>query len=530
MKSSAYHLLRERVLPGAPHAPCTPCVPRVREGGAGKYAMEIEFRLPERVARCVWHDQRLKKNALKTTDDKKLEVISQGEWNSGAGPDFRDAHLRVGGQELRGDVEIHTLSSGWRRHGHHKDAEYDNVVLHVFMWDDEKGVPPSPAAQLELSPFLDDDLTTIALTLDLENYPFSSLSRVGECNRLVETHSAPLAHLVRCAGQERLLHKARRFRRRIAAASLDAAAYLGFMEGMGYRPNKRAFAHLATLVPLETVSRVLRETPDRATGAATDAAEILQALFFHASGLYRNMPLNLWDPESRDYAARLEKHLEKWANAARAPRMQASEWKTAGARPANFPLRRMAGIAQLLASLEDGPGAMVRAFGRALTASPDPKGTRAAIRAFEEQIIQPGTGYWARHIIPGGKFTEKAPALIGPSLARALTLNTALPLLLCEASVACGAERADDEALEAAALRAFETFPALDTHQITRLMTYRLWGDHKAGVPAKREIYQQGLLQIFFDFCDGNIKDCAACAFPEMVRTHGEKPGSGCRV
>ncbi|MFH1539265.1 MAG: DUF2851 family protein, partial [bacterium] len=232
---------------------------------------------------------------------------------------------------------------------------------------------------------------------------------------------------------------------------------------------------------------------------------------------------NLWDVESREYLKRLDKNWEEWKGNLPGGRMDAAEWKTGGVRPANFPLRRMAGISQLLASLPGGgPGSMVLDLGHALKKCKDKKQLRASIREFEKGLVQDGVGYWARHLLPGSGFREKVPALIGPSLARTLTLNIALPVLLCAAQPTAqpSAESAGDDALTKAVLDAYETFPALDIHQITKLMAYRIWGDHDAGVPAKREIYQQGLLQIFFDFCDGNIKDCSACAFPEMIRLH----------
>lgn len=488
-----YYNLRSRVLV-------------IGEGKGGDYAAEKRPHFPERVVRCIWHDRRLKKNRLKTVDGREVEVLSQGEWNRGAGPDFLDACVIVEGNEKRGDVEIHTCASGWKQHGHHKNKEYKNVVLHVFMWNDEKG--PADIPQLELFPFLDDDLTVIALTLDLENYPFSSLSRVGECNQLIGEHSAALMHLVRCAGQERLFMKARRFERRLEKSTLDETIYRGLMEGMGYRPNKRAFARLAELAPHSAVRKVQRK-------AGAGRAEILQSLFFHASGLLRGVQFNLWDVESREYAIRLDKYWEEWKGSLPGGRMKPNEWKTGGVRPANFPLRRMAGMSLLLAALPaDGLGSMILDFGNELKESKGQKQVRAAARGFEKSLVQPGIGYWSRHLLPGGGFKEKVPALIGASLAGTLTLNIVLPVILCEA------ERTGDDALSKAVLDAYETFPALDIHQITRLMAYRIWGAHDAGVPAKKEIYQQGLLQIFFDFCDGNIKDCSACAFPEMIRLH----------
>lgn len=62
----------------------------------------------------------------------QLRVIWPGRWNHGPGPDFHGAQfLDAGGRALRGDVELHLRAAGWIAHGHHDDAAYDRVVLHV---------------------------------------------------------------------------------------------------------------------------------------------------------------------------------------------------------------------------------------------------------------------------------------------------------------------------------------------------------------------------------------------------------------
>lgn len=501
--SNHYYQLRERVF-------------LLRDAGESDYMLERAFPIPERVVRCIWYDQRFDGGALRTVDGRRVEVVSQGEWNNSAGPDFLDSLVRFDdGELLRGGVEIHVSASEWKRHGHHKQAGYENVILHVSMWNDMGDTPVDTSActrvpQLELFPFLREDLWDVILNMDLENYPFSSMSRVGECHTALAENAAALLHLVRCAGQERFQQKARRLYARMETASPAEALYTAMMEGMGYRPNKKAFHKLARLTPWSVVSEVSAGAPP------AEREEILQSLFFHRSGLFRKMNFNLWDIESREYFKRLNSHWERWApRLPEGPAMDPGEWKTSGVRPANFPMRRMAAAASLLASQPGGAlTGLLDELGGRLENAPTQKALKTALREFDALLTRQGGGYWARHMLPGGPAKEKTPALIGASLARTLVVNVFLPMLLC------AARKADNEKLIDAAMRAFETCPALESHRITRLMAYRVWGDHEAGVPLKREIYQQGLLQLFFDFCDGNIRDCAACGFPEMVRLH----------
>lgn len=73
-----------------------------------------------------------------------VEVIDPGLHNFGAGPDFFNAKVRVGGQLWVGNVEIHLRSSDWYRHHHEDDPAYNNVILHVVGMKDCEVTAPTP--------------------------------------------------------------------------------------------------------------------------------------------------------------------------------------------------------------------------------------------------------------------------------------------------------------------------------------------------------------------------------------------------
>ena len=95
--------------------------------------------IPEKLVRCLWFDQRWRPSPLRTLDGREVVVHSPGRWNLQAGPDFQQASIAfVNGVRHRGDVEIHRYASGWTAHRHHLDARYNNVILHVFLWNDRQ--------------------------------------------------------------------------------------------------------------------------------------------------------------------------------------------------------------------------------------------------------------------------------------------------------------------------------------------------------------------------------------------------------
>ena len=64
----------------------------------------------------------------------EIEVVQLGVWNREAGPDFRDAAIRINDADpIRGWIEIDVLDRSWETHGHATNPAFDETVLHVFV-------------------------------------------------------------------------------------------------------------------------------------------------------------------------------------------------------------------------------------------------------------------------------------------------------------------------------------------------------------------------------------------------------------
>src|SRR5438093_13539538 len=73
------------------------------------------------------------KHFISTAGDE-IEVVQFGTWNREAGPDFRDAAIRINsGDPIRGCIEIDLLDRSWETHGHATNPAFDGTVLHVFV-------------------------------------------------------------------------------------------------------------------------------------------------------------------------------------------------------------------------------------------------------------------------------------------------------------------------------------------------------------------------------------------------------------
>ncbi|PYK06858.1 MAG: hypothetical protein DME66_03275 [Verrucomicrobia bacterium] len=69
-----------------------------------------------------------------TTTGDKIDIIQFGTWNREAGPDFRDAVIRINGSEpIRGCIELDLIDRSWETHGHATNPAFEETVLHVFV-------------------------------------------------------------------------------------------------------------------------------------------------------------------------------------------------------------------------------------------------------------------------------------------------------------------------------------------------------------------------------------------------------------
>jgi hypothetical protein len=177
--------------------------------------------IPEKLVRCLWFDQSWRPTLLHTLDGRAITVHSPGRWNLQAGPDFQQAVIAFGdGARHRGDVEIHRYASGWTAHRHHLDARYNNVILHVFLWNDR----PAPAVQradgqlvpqVALEHFLLYPLDTYQTDIILEDYPYKTAHIHGQCYETLKQRTLQeVCAILDRAGDTRLQRRVWRWSRR----------------------------------------------------------------------------------------------------------------------------------------------------------------------------------------------------------------------------------------------------------------------------------------------------------------------------
>jgi hypothetical protein len=474
--------------------------------------------IDERLIQTIWAHQFLHTEGLRTAGGERLRVLEPGRWNGGAGPDFRDARLMIGSETRQGDVEVHVAASDWDRHGHARDFDYNGVILHaVLRIDDERPADPlhngAAAPRLELEPYIFPDLETLRRSLSPDDYEYARPAYLGRCHEIMAGgDAAVVADLLDRAGDERLLAKMRRLDDQTPHGDLEQVFYQALMMALGAGPGKTLYYLLAKRTPLAEMMDYAREL---------DAAQwptALEALLLHVGGLVpEDESLSTKAPEAaRERADRLRtqwRRLEPyWSDRAIPPTQR---WFQ-GIRPVNFPVRRLAGVAALLArAMRSGKMPLadlterLHAGARGLESARPARKRHPLLVDLVEWFKVGGEGhFWGTHYSFAAKPSARAMDLIGDATALSLAFNALLPAALL------AARRADDEELATAVQRLYALFPPLQPNHITEFMTLRLFGEGKrASQLITTERRRQALFQIFHACCQGQELHCDACYY-----------------
>lgn len=497
------------------------------EPGAVREQEAVLAPLNERLLHLIWKEQSFDTSGLKTVDGRSIRIEDIGRPNGAGGPDFQNARLMIDGESLHGDVEMHLHASGWRAHGHERDLDYNGVILHVVLFNDDARAEDrlhngKPLPRLELEPYLIPDLDAFRRTLGAEDFAHGRPSSVGRCYEVM-TSATPeeLGRFLDYAGDERFRTKIRRLEDQLERADPEQVFYQTLMSSLGTQSGKPLYYLLAKRAPLAELHREARTFWGGGAGG-DEVAGFLEAILLHVGGLVPTAGEMAEAPApSRAHAELLRarwRPLEPyWADRAIAP---TRTWFR-DIRPVNFAPRRLAGVARLLARsfagtrmpLEDLID-RVREADAILEADPSPKRAIAASKHLASYFdLEPAGGFWETNYSFQARPSAQAMRLIGESTARSLAFNAALPM------AALHARRTGDEALAAMVRRLFETHPKLPGNHVVDFTRERLFG--KDGAPAglfRSERRQQGLFQVFNSCCNGTYEHCDCCHYLEGLR------------
>ena len=468
---------------------------------------------PERLLQAIWHHQRLQRDRLQTADGKSVRVLHPGFASVEGGPDFRGAVIQIGdAAPCSGDVEIDLRVGGWRAHGHDRNPNFKNVLLHV-VWDDARPMPNAPPV-LPLSHSLDAPLGELGLWLENDSPRVLPENLRGQCCAVLrELDETRQTRLLDSAARVRFQAKAGQFRARARHAGWEQALWEGLFRALGYKHNIWPMQNLAELRPRWT--------------RGADPAFALQARLLGISGL---LPLELTRAQAGGdgYLRRVWDCWWRERDAFSDCILPRAVWKFHGLRPANHPQRRLALAAHWLAS-----GNLVSKLERWCASSigegrrvgdPEIFGTvtrrpsQALVDSLREIFEVERDEFWSWHWTFRSARLKKPQPLLGDARVTDLAVNVILPWLWTRAA------EGKNGRLQHVIEHRYAAWPQAEDNSILKLARQRLLGVGRSHV-LRSASAQQGLIQITRDFCEHSNAICENCRFPELVR--GWNSGTG---
>jgi hypothetical protein len=386
---------------------------------------------------------------------------------------------------LGGDVAVHRDAGGWQAHGHATDPRYNDVILHVVLRAGRKDRPARTAAgrvvpTLALAPLLGNGVAALHRAAGQDDYPAGSPQARGRCAGLIPAQgTGPLAGMLDLAGEWRMLAKARAFGERRERVGPDQALHEALFAACGYAAFKEPFLALARELPYERARQLARRDP-----------HLLEAALLHLAGL---LPAELSGAAPPHFLRLATLRAEGLPGLRALP----FAWPRGGVRPANYPERRLGGLARLIARTADtGLWESVAALWQG------DRGPVARRRDFE--ALFPGAmGFWATHCTWLGAGLARPLAPIGAGRVRGIIGNVLVPAALADA------RHRRDRALEARVHAFLDALPGEPDNRVVKRMLPRLLGDAKPPRIGFRR--QQGILQLHRDWCEPNPA-CEHCA------------------
>lgn len=408
---------------------------------------------------------------LTLSDNSRMRVVSRGEWNHEAGPDFRNAVLEIHGKLLRGDVELHRKSSDYIRHGHAADSAYSCVILHVVAEDDLTISPDHPAARMPV------------FRMKPETFA-KNVSGSCECRIFPYMDEERLRAFFTDAGMERLREKAAETLGNMISGGAEYAFRERLFRFAGSKQNREAF--------LELQRRFEQYPPEIRYNS-------FKAILWGESGLLPDPAMESLPPENVAEAKLLWN--EFWP--LRREALPEIPWRRDSVRPANSPERR---IALLCGFLKDYTLNPLPGFASALK-----KQSPGQFIRTEKKALRLSDPFWDSRWSFRSRPMEKKVSILGAERTAALLTDVIAPSLLA------WAELHSDTDLGKKAAGLYQFLPAGADNRIVK-NALRRWFPPDARNPAlfRNAATGQGCLHIYKKYCAKKAGDCSSCLLADL--------------
>jgi len=422
----------------------------------------------ERLLHYFWQHHAYPLRQLFSTDGERIEVVNQGLRNENSGPDFFNAQIKIDDIMWEGNVEIHSYSSDWFKHGHHNDANYDNVILHVVEHVDMDIVTSKgrkvPQLVLKVPNYIEIQYNEL---LREENNP--------PCHQVLnDIPKVKLRNWLDFLFTERLEMKTVRIISMVErfGGDWEKAMFASLARSFGFGINGDVFEEWATELSLSAASK------------HRDNSFQVEAMFFGTAGLldddtlplvHRNQALN------DAYYIQLKEEYKYLKHKFSLSSINGTRWRFLRLRPQNFPYIRLSQLVFLFAHKHIDLSTLMSV---------------TTVKQVYDLLNAEVTSYWQNHYVFGMESAKSSKSLSINSIDN-IIINTIIPMLF-----AWGTHR-ESETHREMALTMLQNLRAEKNHIVS---TWKL-----SGLIAHNAAESQSIIQLTTEYC--NRKDCLRCMF-----------------
>lgn len=404
---------------------------------------------------------------LTLTDGSKVQILSRGEWNHEAGPDFLNAKICIHGDIQRGSIELHRRSSDYIRHGHLSDAMYDSVILHVVAENDLAGKS------------VENALSNIPLCcISAASLEHRAVGNVCRCRIFPYMHREQLSAFFTDAGRERIQQKSSVLLENIISNGTSSAFLQALFRAAGYKRNQQAFGELFRRFFLYPESV---------------RSEHFSAILWGESGLLPDPAVVSLPEDCRDTASSLWENFWKLRLKDEAP----IPWNRDSIRPVNTPERRLAMLCSFIGKygLDPLPGLA----GELASSSP-----KAFVTAMRKKILF-SDPFWDFHYSFLSEKMTKRVVILGKERAETLMIDVITPALIAYSKLK------NDTVLTSKAAELLRYLSAQRNNRIYKNAIRRWFPDGMDDSFLNNAEMVQGCLHIYHQYCANTAGDCVSC-------------------
>jgi len=421
--------------------------------------------MTEEFLQYIWKNALYYPSSLTTDNKEEVTVLSPGDINFNAGPDFLNARLRIGDTIWAGNIEIHINSSDWIKHQHQNNKAYNNVILQVVYQNDVK-------ANLQNG----SQVPTVEVKFEkrlYENYQnlINGNNWIPCQEKIKNLDSFQMNHILRILTVERLKEKSDEIAQTLRFTKNDWSEtfYIHLAKNFGFKINAVPFEMLARSLPLKCIAK------------HKDNLLQIEALLFGQAGF-------LNDQCNDEYYILLVREYRLLQSKFNLKPLEKHLWKFLRLRPCNFPTIRLAQFAKLLYRSSFLFTKIVQA---------------EDLKQLKSYFDISASEYWEKHYNFSKESVSDRKKSLGIISFNNVVINTVVPVLFVYG------DHNDKNELKEKAINFLTELPAEDNHII------RNWS--KLGFYPKNAFETQGFLQLKNKYCAR--RKCLNCQIGKKIIT-----------